>query len=477
MAASLGSGSFLAPCGNQLHGRSKHKTPVVSTTTTAKGQKGVRRVVQAPGQEQFAPGSTLGKMINLRLNKINWAVLDEASQKLEGELASQPILGLVKAEILLRGVDVLEAEGRGYKEYILIRSLGLKMWFTFATLRAGVFDPQMRCAVGKALASPDGEFNIYRRVLEHAPEAKSGNWEGFADGLAGDAKKAFASIDDDAKNTTKINYDASVTSQHFEFIESEINKCAEVVRSIKAGEVVTTSLLVPWMDPGTAPGGSNSEVGDTGADATADDSSSDDTDVESMFGKKKKKNKMPKKGVSTVASLKATVGALGLEKTLSKLVKKQQEPTFLEVDAWNVGDKQATGSDAIAAACGILLQMPEKTTLIVPSDVFASALTFDLGVLGKERDVVSVARYNEMEDSEPTGNNTCVFLSFDPQAQTEDDEPLKQAVAAARKSGKGVALLVVGLGGGRGCDAVEGPAGAADARAAAEDRVRGRAGV
>ena len=82
-----------------------------------------------------------------------------------------------------------------------------------------------------------------------------------------------------------------------------------------------------------------------------------------------------------------------------------------------------------------------------------------------------------MEDSEPTGNNTCVFLSFDPQAQTEDDEPLKQAVAAAKKSGKGVALLVVGLGGGRGCDAVEGPAGAADARAAAEDRVRGRAGV
>ena len=123
-------------------------------------------------------------MMNLRLNTINWRVLNDAADKLEGELASQPILGLVKAETLLRGVDALEKEGRGYREYILLRSLGLKMWFTHATSRGGVSDPRTRCAVGKALASPDGEFNIYRRILTHAPLAKAGNWEAFADGLA-----------------------------------------------------------------------------------------------------------------------------------------------------------------------------------------------------------------------------------------------------------------------------------------------------
>ncbi len=42
--------------------------------------------------------------MNLRLNKIKWQVLSDATLRLEGELATQPILGLVKAEVLLRGV-------------------------------------------------------------------------------------------------------------------------------------------------------------------------------------------------------------------------------------------------------------------------------------------------------------------------------------------------------------------------------------
>jgi hypothetical protein len=211
MAAASGSGTFLAPGAAPLR-RSPKRSPRarVRTTPTAKGQKGVRRVVSSPGQEQFPPGSTLGKMMNLRLNKINWRVLNDAADKLEGELASQPILGLVKAETLLRGVDALEKEGRGYREYILVRSLGLKMWFTHATTRAGVSEPRARCAVGKALASPDGEFNIYRRVLAHAPLAKSGDWEGFADGLAADARAAADAVTDADLKTAKVRYDASV---------------------------------------------------------------------------------------------------------------------------------------------------------------------------------------------------------------------------------------------------------------------------
>ena len=51
----------------------------------------MRKVLTNP-MEQYAPGSVLGKMFNVRLNKINWAVLSDAADKLEGELASQPIL-------------------------------------------------------------------------------------------------------------------------------------------------------------------------------------------------------------------------------------------------------------------------------------------------------------------------------------------------------------------------------------------------
>jgi hypothetical protein len=32
-------------------------------------------------------------------------------------------------------MDVLTAEDRGYKEYIILRSLGLKAWFTLAGIR------------------------------------------------------------------------------------------------------------------------------------------------------------------------------------------------------------------------------------------------------------------------------------------------------------------------------------------------------
>jgi hypothetical protein len=74
-------------------------------------------------------------MMNLRLNKIKWQVLSDATLRLEGELATQPILGLVKAEVLLRGVEALELENRGYKEYILVRSLGASCPGTTLRLR------------------------------------------------------------------------------------------------------------------------------------------------------------------------------------------------------------------------------------------------------------------------------------------------------------------------------------------------------
>lgn len=488
MAAASGSGTFLAPGAAPLR-RSPARSPRarVRTTPTAKGQKGVRRVVSSPGQEQFPPGSTLGKMMNLRLNKINWRVLNDAADKLEGELASQPILGLVKAETLLRGVDALEKEGRGYREYILVRSLGLKMWFTHATSRAGVSDPRARCAVGKALASPDGEFNIYRRVLAHAPLAKSGDWEGFADGLAADARAAADAVTDADLKTAKVRYDASVAAAHFAFLDAEIENAVEKIVTVfetenesesESAAFVSAVALVPWLDPGTAPlsvATAANRATASAAEEIADESLLSD-DVESMFGKKKKKTKMPRAAsvVTAVSSRENKKDAsVSLEKTLSKLVKKQAEPTFPEVDAWNVGEKQATGSDAVAAAVAAALRLPTGCVLVVPTDVFASAMTFDLGEIGRNRRVVSAAAF--AAESAPKKEKV-VILAFDP-AGAGADAAVAAAAAKAKASAASTALLTVALAPGGACDAVEGPEGAAEARAEALERAAARAGA
>jgi hypothetical protein len=489
MAAASGSSTFLAPGAAPLRrSPARSARARVRTTPTAKGQKGVRRVVSSPGQEQFPPGSTLGKMMNLRLNTINWRVLNDAADKLEGELASQPILGLVKAETLLRGVDALEKEGRGYREYILLRSLGLKMWFTHATSRGGVSDPRTRCAVGKALASPDGAFNIYRRILTHAPLAKAGNWEAFADGLAADARAAAEAATEEDLRTTKVRYDAAVTAAHFEFLDAEIAAAARVIE--QAFEKTTTSddnddalvsavALVPWMDPGDAPARASAAGGEAAAAAAADEP---EDDVESMFGKKKKKKKMPSRvlraATPSAAKNEATTAVFrdGLEKTLGKLVKKQAEPTFPETSAWNVGEKQATGSDAVAAAVAICLRLPPACVIVVPTDVFASALTFDLGVLGPDKRVVSAAAFVAEESEEANENENAVLLAFDPAAPGAD-AALAAAAAKAKASAASAAMLTVALAGGGACDAAEGPQGAAAARAEALERAAERAGA
>jgi hypothetical protein len=492
MAAASGSGTFLAPGAAPLR-RSPKRSPRarVRTTPTAKGQKGVRRVVSSPGQEQFPPGSTLGKMMNLRLNKINWRVLNDAADKLEGELASQPILGLVKAETLLRGVDALEKEGRGYREYILVRSLGLKMWFTHATSRAGVSEPRARCAVGKALASPDGEFNIYRRVLAHAPLAKSGDWEGFADGLAADARAAADAVTDADLKTAKVRYDASVAAAHFAFLDAEIENAVKKIETAfedesenKSAAVVSAVALVPWLDPGTAPLSVASEKKSVATASAHENAVSSvisapvSDDVESMFGKKKKKTKMPRaKGSLSNAVSPLNDASVSLEKTLSKLVKKQAEPTFPEVDAWTVGEKQATGSDAVAAAVAAALRLPTGCVFVVPTDVFASAMTFDLGEIGLNRRVVSAAAFaKESSPREGEEKEKVVILAFDP-AGAGADAAVAAAAAKAKASAASTALLTVALAPGGACDAAEGPEGAAEARAEALERAAARAGV
>ena len=475
--------SALRPAPRSPSGRRRAR---VALAIVAKGQKGVRRVAQAPGQEQFPPGSVMGKMMNLRLNTINWKVLAEASEKLEGELASQPILGLVRAEVTLRGVAALERERRGYREYILLRSLGLKAWFTMATSRAGVKDPRMRCAVGAALAKPDGEFNIYRRVLAHCREvADDEDWNAFADGLAGDVRRVAETVAEADLKTTKVRYDAKVTEEDFDRIEAEVNGAIEALEAIKneggvkggeEEEARAIAVTVPWVDPGAPPAGvlPSSEAGgseekasssDEGASSSEEGASSEDASAaESMFGKrsKKKKAKMPKAGGGVVAGASALASALrsgeSLEATLARLAKRQAEPTFPDVARWTVGDaKQATASEAVAALAAVALGAPEGSTVVAPSAIFASALAFDLETFGRGRTVVSperaAAEEGSSEGSSSGGSpvyeagSLAVFLAFDPAADPEGDAArMKKGMANARAAGAIPASVTVRLG-------------------------------
>ena len=134
-------------------------------------------------------------------------------------------------------------------------------------------------------------------------------------------------------------------------------------------------------------------------------------------------------------------------------MKKQAEPTFPETSAWNVGEKQATGSDAVAAAVAICLRLPPACVIVVPTDVFASALTFDLGVLGLDKRVVSAAAFVAEESEEANENENAVLLAFDPAAPGAGAAPRRRPASVRRERGD----VTVALAGSGACDAAEEP--------------------
>ena len=468
-------------------------------TTAGKERRGkYPKMKMSPANTDFPANSALGKMVNTKLNKINWKVLSDASEKLDGELAANPILGLVRAEVLLRGVDALTAEGRGYKEYVLLRSLGLKAWFTMATSRAGITDPLERSAVGKVLAAPTGEYNIYKRVFFHAPKAADGDWTGFADGLAEDVKAAAAALTDDDRNTTKQRYDKGVTAAHFQFIEAQVGAATAAAAAAKPGDAPkVVAVLVPWMDAGAAP--TMKKVGDVegtaavveeedaAAVAEAKEAEGKEMEFESMFETrgKKKKNRIPGMGAGAAAAAMAAAGLGGgklpsLDAVLSQLAKNNAEPTFPDVEAW-VGPgggaaAQATSSEAVAVAASLALAAPTGATIVVPSALFASVLTFDLGTLGGERRVMSPAQAAAAEaDWVGEGKGAAVFITFDPCNEAgAGDADMAAAAAAAKTAGQAVVVCSVAMAQKGGCDAVKGPEGAEQAAADAVARAAAR---
>ena len=208
-----------------------------------------------------------------------------------------------------------------------------------------------------------------------------------------------------------------------------------------------------------------------------------------MFGKKKKKKKKGGLGAAvsavSAAAAASAAGSTGapasLDQILGGLVKKQQEPTFPELEAWCVGSAQATASEAAACAASIALAAPENATVVAPSSLVASCLAFDTKSLGRNRRVVSVTEAASdaltFEDGE---DGVCVCIVFDPPAVGGfggEDAALARTVAKAKAAGAPCVLAAVTLVGGGACERGGGTAGADAAGEAAEARVMTRAGL
>ena len=488
--ALLGSGAFLSPRPLAAPSPRPPRRARVLVAPSAKGQKGVRKIAQAPGQEQFAPGTALSKMMNLRLNKINWKVLSDASDKLDGELASQPILGLVRAEVLLRGVDELQREGRGYKEYILLRSLGLKAWFTMATSRAGIVDPVERCAVGKALADPAGEHNIYRRVLAHAPRAAEGDWTGFADGLAEDARAAANAITEEDTKTVKVRYDAAVTAAHFEFIEAEIAAAARVAADARARRRQSRDGRRPRAvdrsgrraeDRGRGGDGrcgkwhvirrrpSRGGGGGGGGGHRVD-----------VWQKIQKEEEESRRGRRRARCRRRRGGKDALPGRRAESAREETDRADVPgrvrvVRGERAGHRERSdrrgGGDGARVAPRRRGGRPVRTLRLRVDLRSRRVGRKPRRHLRRARAKEDVAAWGGMEDA------AVVFVSFDPSEDVAAERDAKVAAAKATAAGRAVVAAAVALAPGGKCDAVEGPEGAEEAREGAKARLRRRLGL
>ena len=172
-----------------------------------------------------------------------------------------------------------------------------------------------------------------------------------------------------------------------------------------------------------------------------------------MFGKKAKKKNKNKGGAASAVrgAMRAAGGAApSLDAVLSQLVKKQQEPTFPEVDAWITKGGQATASEAVAAALAMCLEAPEGAVVVAPSALFASAVSFDTGSLGNGRRLIAPG---QAAGGAVEWGERAVFIAFEPDS-CGADATLAKGVKSAVDAGAGVVVVAVALvSGGDGVDA------------------------
>ena len=289
------------------------------------------------------------------------------------------------------------------------------------------------------------------------------------------------------------SYDAGVTAAHFEFIEAEIAAAASGVRREKEtrdGHRPVADRLAPR--PRSRRGG-NGRCGERHVRVrvsvrvsvrqhppTPPSRGGGVTTPTSSLCLARTKKKKAGAGAARRRRRRRRGGGKmpSLDAVLSQLAKKQAEPTFPDVSAWCVGAAQATGSEAIAAASAMALASPPGAAVVVPSRLFAAALTFDLGVLGEDRVVISAARAAK-EDVAAWGGKedaAVVFVSFDPSEDDAAERAARDAAAKAAAAGRPVVAAAVALAPG-GVRRGRGTGGAEEARKGARGAPEAKVGT
>ena len=374
----------------------------------------VRRVAvqqQQQQQSEFVPGSLLSRVVNLNKNTINWEALEKAVESLSGSDGgggengedASGVFGLVRGELNVKTREELTERSFGYKEFVLLRTLGLKTYTLASCFRAkNVKTPVRKCSVGRVLADPgskaDGFYGLYARCSD-ALRGSGGEDDGgsalkFLDRVTERIETiAEEKLDEEFVSKTKNRYAKDVDESTFERAYGEnAKKAVEFVFSSEDDDELI--LDVPNFDlPENI--GSALAGGEVGALTAEDD------DEPFAFGKKskKKKKKAPAAASAISDAMKSVSG--GQKSTLEALAdlittqakkKKQQEPTFPEFANWG----QSTAAEAMGILLTICLAIGEecvgnknsRVILVLPSDLMLSALFFDRDpcVLGNQNE-------------------------------------------------------------------------------------------
>ena len=130
MAAASGSSTFLAPGAAPCGARPRAPRALACARPPRRRARRACGAWSAVQAKSSSPRLDAGQDDGSAVEHDQLARPERRRGQARGRARFAAHLGFSQGGDALRGVDALEKEGRGYREYILLRSLGLKVWFT-----------------------------------------------------------------------------------------------------------------------------------------------------------------------------------------------------------------------------------------------------------------------------------------------------------------------------------------------------------
>lgn len=378
-----------SPRGGRRHQRRQRAS---STTTAAARRRRQQQEASSTLSQHPSPGSMLSRMVNLQNNTINWEALEKTTTTSENRHAEETggVFGLIRGELEIKTKRELKERRFGYKEFVLLRTLGLKAHVLASCFRAkNVETPIRKCSVGRILADPGSKaeesfYGLYSTCADAMSGEDDGSALTFMDRVVGKIEKiAEEKLDDEFVSKSKNRYGKEVDEETFEkAYGGNAGKAVEFVFNNDGHGESELVLDVPNFD---LPENVGSALAGGSETKTADN---DGDDEPFAFGKKskKKKKKAPTASVvsdamkSVAGGQKSTLEALSDLITTQAKKKKQQEPTFPEFSNWG----QSTSAEGMGILLTICLALGAESRsknsrliLVLPSDLILSALFFD----------------------------------------------------------------------------------------------------